>query len=99
MRGPDALRRRWLDSLASLVIHKPLDSWTDATITEFEVAIIDLFAQYKRWVRLVSHRARNPALGERYVSVTMTLPSGHESAVFVVADPAAKKVAREVWRP
>lgn len=93
---PTLSDERWLDSLASLVIHKPLDSWTDATITEFEVAIIDLFAQYKRWVRLVSHRARNPALGERYVSVTMTLPSGHESAVFVVADPAAKKVAREV---
>lgn len=93
---PTLSDERWLDSLGSLIVHKPLDSWTDATITEFEIAILDLFAQYKRWVRLVSHRARNPVLGERYVSVTMTLPSGHESAVFVVADPAAKKIADEV---
>lgn len=93
---PTLSDERWLDSLASLIVHKPLDSWTDATITEFEVALLDLFAQYKRWVRLVSHRARNPTLGERYVSVTMTLPSGHETAVFVVADPSAKEIAEEV---
>ncbi len=93
---PTLSDERWLDSLASLIVHKPLDSWVDATVTQFEVAIIDLCAQYKRWVRLVNHRARNPALGERYVSVTMTLPSGHESAVFVVADPVAKSMADEV---
>lgn len=95
---PTLSDERWLDSLASLIVHKPLDSWTDGTVTQFEVAILDLCAQYKRWVRLVSHRARNPALGERYVSVTMTLPSGHETAVFVVADPAAKKMADDVLK-
>lgn len=86
---------RWLDSIASLIVHKPLDSWTDATLNQFDVAISELCAQYKRWVRLLSHRARNPAIGERYVSLTMTLPSGHESAVFLVADPIAKKLAAE----
>ncbi|MCX9158534.1 hypothetical protein OPU71_20620 [Niveibacterium sp. 24ML] len=95
---PTLSDERWLDSLASLIVHKPLDSWTDATLTQFEAVIIELCAQYKRWVRLVSHRARNPALGERYVSVTMTLPSGHESAVFVVADPVAKIKANEVLK-
>lgn len=89
---------RWLDSIASLIVHKPLDSWTDATLNQFETAVIELCAQYKRWVRLLSHRARNPAVGERYVSLTMTLPSGHESAVFVVADPEAKKIAAEMLK-
>lgn len=87
---------RWLDSIASLIVHKPLDSWTDSTLNEFETAVIELCGQYKRWVRLLSHRARNPAIGERYVSLTMTLPSGHESAVFVVADPVAKKMAADM---
>jgi hypothetical protein len=87
---------RWLDSIASLIVHKPLDSWMDATISQFEATVIELCAQYKRWVRLLSHRARHPAIGERYVSLTMTLPSGHESAVFVAADPAAKKMAAEI---
>ncbi|XAH25685.1 hypothetical protein AAFF27_11015 [Xylophilus sp. GW821-FHT01B05] len=87
---------RWLDSLASLIVHKPLDAWVDSTITQFEMAVIDLCGQYKRWAKLVSHRVRNPVMGERYVSVTMTLPSGHEEAVFVVADPAAKRMAEEL---
>jgi len=87
---------RWLDSIASLIVHKPLDTWTDATVTQFEGAVIELCAQYKRWVRLLSHRANHPAIGERYVSLTMTLPSGHESAVFVAADPVAKKMATEM---
>lgn len=95
---PTLSDERWLDSVASLIVHKPLDSWTDAIVTQFEAAIIDLCAQYKRWVRLVSHRARNPAVSERYVSVTMTLPSGHESAVFVVADPVAKRMAEDVLK-
>lgn len=87
---------RWLDSIASLIVHKPLDSWTDATLTQFEGAVIELCAQYRRWVRLLSHRAHHPAIGERYVSLTMTLPSGHESAVFVAADAVAKKMATEI---
>ncbi|WP_413143756.1 hypothetical protein [Burkholderia cepacia] len=87
---------RWLDSISSLIVYKTLDSWTDATLNQFETAVIELCAQYKRWVRLLSHRARHPAVGERYVSLTMTLPSGHESAVFVLADPAAKKMATEM---
>ncbi len=87
---------RWLDSIASLIVHKPLDSWTDATLTQFEGAVIELCAHYKRWVRLLSHRAHHPAIGERYVSLTMTLPSGHESAVFVAADSVAKKMAAEM---
>lgn len=89
---------RWLDSIASLIVHKALDSWTDGTLNQFEVAVIELCAQYKRWVRLLSHRTRNPAIGERYVSLTMTLPSGHESAVFVVADPVAKEMAEEMLK-
>lgn len=87
---------RWLDSIASLIVHKPLDAWADATLNQFEAAVIELCAQYKRWVRLLSHRAHHPAIGERYVSLTMTLPSGHESAVFVAADPVAKKMAEEM---
>lgn len=87
---------RWLDSLASLIVHKPLDAWLDATVTQFEMSVIDLCGQYKRWAKLLSHRERNPVIGERYISVTMTLPSGKEEAVFVIADPAAKSMAEEL---
>lgn len=89
---------RWLDSIAGLIVHKPLDSWTDTTLNQFEAAVIELCAQYKRWVRLLSHRARHPAIGERYVSLTMTLPSGHESAVFVLTDPAVKEMAADMLK-
>jgi hypothetical protein len=93
---PTLTDERWLDSIASLVVHRPLDTWTDATLANFETAVADLCAQYKRWIRAMSQRARNPAIGERWVSLTMTLPGGQESAVFVVANDKAKLMANEM---
>jgi hypothetical protein len=93
---PTLTDERWLDSIASLVVHRPLDTWTDATLANFETAVADLCAQYKRWIRAMSQRARNPAIGERWVSLTMTLPGGQESAVFVVANDRAKLMANEM---
>lgn len=93
---PTLTDERWLDSIASLVVQRPLDTWNDATLGRFEAAVADLCAQYKRWIRAMSQRARNPAVGERWVSLTMTLPGGQESAVFVVADERAKAMANDM---
>lgn len=90
---PTLTDERWLDSIASLVVQRPLDTWNDATLGRFETAVADLCGQYKRWIRAMSQRARNPAIGERWVSLTMTLPGGQESAVFVVANDKAKVMA------
>lgn len=92
---PTLTDERWLDSIASLVVQRPLDAWSDATLGRFETAVADLCAQYKRWIRAMSQRARNPAVGERWVSLTMTLPGGQESAVFLVANDTAKTLANE----
>lgn len=93
---PTLSDERWLDSVASLVVQRTLDVWTDSTLGQFESALIELCAQYKRWVRVVNHRVRNPAIGERFVSLTMTLPNGSESAVFVVADDRTKAMANDL---
>lgn len=87
---------KWLDSIASLVVHRPLDSWTDETISTFSQSVTELCGQYKRWMRVVTHRGKAPRAAERFVSLTLTMPGGQESSLFVTTTEKSKKVAQSV---
>lgn len=87
---------KWVDSLASLIVHRPLDAWVDDTIARFTRELNELCGQYKRWLRLISQRGKVPRAAERFVGVTLTMAGGQESSLFFSASKASEKVAREI---
>ncbi|MBI3346978.1 MAG: hypothetical protein HY020_07175 [Burkholderiales bacterium] len=87
---------KWLDSIGSLIVHKPLDTWTDDTMGKFVPLLHELCAQYKRWLRYVIQRGKVPREAERFVGVTLTRSGGLESSLFVAATEKSTKLARTV---
>lgn len=87
---------KWVDSLASLIVHRPLDGWVDDTIARFTRELTELCGQYKRWLRMVAQRGKVPRAAERFVGVTLTMAGGQESSLFFTASEASSKVAREI---
>jgi hypothetical protein len=87
---------RWLDSIGGLIVHRPLDTWTDETIGRFNQELNELCAQYKRWLRVVTQRGKVPRTAERFVGVTLTMAGGQESSLFFAATEEAAEVARTV---
>lgn len=84
---------KWLDSIASLIVHRPLDAWTDDTFAKFKEAITDLFGHYKRWIRLIQQSGKGKRVGERFLAITMTMQGGEENSVFLPANEQAKEQA------
>lgn len=87
---------KWLDSVASLLVQRPLDAWTDETVDSFAQAITDISGHYRRWLRLVMQRKGAPRAAERFVSLTLTSASGQESALLVVTTEHSTRLARNV---
>lgn len=87
---------KWVDSLASLIVQRPLDAWNDETIARFAGDLNDLCGQYKRWLRLITQRGKVPRTAERFVGVTLTMAGGQESSLFFAASEASAEVAREI---
>lgn len=87
---------KWVDSLASLIVHRPVDAWVDDTIARFARELNELCGQYKRWLRLISQRGKVPRAAERFVGVTLTMAGGQESSLFFTASKASEDVAREI---
>jgi hypothetical protein len=87
---------KWLDSIGSLLVQRPLDAWEDDTIGRFSQALIELCGQYKRWMQLVTQRGKLPRAAERFVSVTLTLGGGQETSLFFAASEESTAVARSV---
>jgi hypothetical protein len=87
---------KWLDSIGSLIVHKPLDTWTDETIGKFVQSLNELCAQYKRWLQYVTQRGKVPREAERFVGVTLTRSGGLESSLFVAATDKSTKLAKRV---
>jgi len=87
---------KWLDSIGSLVVQRPLDGWEDETIGRFNQELNELCAKYKRWLRVVMQRGKVPRAAERFVGVTMTMPGGQESSLFFAATEESAHVARAV---
>ncbi|AOY00921.1 hypothetical protein [Jeongeupia sp. USM3] len=87
---------KWLDSVAGLLVERPLDTWRDETLPRFKQSLLELCGHYKRWIKLVRQSGTNKRAGERFLEVTMTLPSGEETSVFVAASDEAKQMAKSV---
>lgn len=87
---------KWLDSVASLLVQRPLDAWNDDTIDRFSQAIADIAGHYRRWLRLILQRKGAPRAAERFVSLTMTGAGGQESAVLVATTERSTQLARSV---
>jgi hypothetical protein len=87
---------KWLDSLASLLVQRPLDAWTDETIDRFAQAVTDISGHYRRWLRLVMQRKNAPPAAARFLSLTLTGSSGQESALLVATTEESGRLARSV---
>lgn len=87
---------KWLDSVASLLVQRPLDAWTDETIVHFAQAVTDISGHYRRWLRLVIQRKGAPRAVERFVSLTLTGSSGQEAAMVVAMTEQSTQLARNV---
>lgn len=87
---------KWLDSVGSLIVQRPLDAWVDETAGKFGQALTELCGHYRRWMNVVIQRGKAPRAAERFVGLTLTLPGGQETSVFVATTDAAKDVARNV---
>lgn len=87
---------KWLDSIGGLIVHRPLDTWTDETIGRFNQELNELCAQYKRWLRVITQRGKVPRAAERFVGVTLTMAGGQESSLFFAATEESAQVAQAV---
>lgn len=87
---------KWLDSIGSLLVQKPLDGWNDETIGRFAHELTEACGRYKRWMRLVTERGLAPRASERFVGLTLTMPGGQESSLFVATTEESTAVARSV---
>lgn len=87
---------KWLDSIASLLVERPLDVWTDETIVLFSQALTEMCGQYRRWMRLVLQRGSASRTAERFVGLTLTMPGGQESSLLIATNATSKKVAQSV---
>jgi hypothetical protein len=87
---------KWLDSVGSLVVQRPLDSWVDDTLSAFQEGLADLCGRYKRWMQVVMHRGQAPLAAERFVGLTLTMPGGEEASVFVTTTEESTALAKDV---
>ena len=87
---------KWLDSIGSLLVQRPLDAWEDETIGKFSQALTELCGQYKRWMKLVMQRGKMPRAAERFVNVTLTMGGGQETSLFFATSKESAAIARSV---
>ncbi|WP_297831483.1 hypothetical protein [Pseudomonas sp.] len=87
---------KWLDSVGSLIAHRPLDAWQDDTLAKFQDQLTELCGRYRRWMQLVMKRGVAPRASERFVGLTLTMPGGEESSVFVARNEVSDSIAESV---
>jgi hypothetical protein len=87
---------KWLDSVGSLIAHRPLDAWEDDTLAKFQDQLTDLCGRYRRWMQMAMKRGVAPRASERFVGLTLTMPGGEESSVFVARNDVSDSIAKNV---
>jgi len=80
---------RWLDSLATLIVKRPMESWVDDSLPIFRDAILELCGRYKRWLKVAMERGQHRDAAERFVSFTVTAFGGEERSAVL---PSSKRV-------
>lgn len=79
---------RWLESIASLLTQKPLESWDDNTPTVFEEEAKAMARLFRKWVGLMLHKGKqNAASFSRFLSVSVLDSSGHDRTEIVPTTP------------
>lgn len=84
---------KWMDSIASVVVHRPLDIWNDSDALMFAETVLELCGRYKRWLRVAMRKGEFERQAQRFMGVTLTLPSGEESAMLLTSDRETKIMA------
>lgn len=87
---------KWLDSVASLIVQRPLDSWSDDTLSKFREGISELSGRYQRWMQVIIRRGSAPRAASRYVGLTLTMAGGQERSVFVATDESSNSIAKDL---
>lgn len=87
---------KWLDSIGSLVVQRPLDAWSDETIGKFAQELTESCGRYRRWMRMVTERGLAPRASARFVGLTLTRAGGQESSLFITTSDESALVARNV---
>jgi hypothetical protein len=79
---------RWLESVASLLTQKPLESWDDTTPVLFEEEAKAMAIRFRKWVGLMLHKGKqNAAPFSRFLSVSVLDSSGHDRTEIVPTTP------------
>lgn len=79
---------RWLESVASLLTKKPLESWDDNTPILFEEEAKAMAVRFRKWVGLMLHKGKqNAAQFSRFLSVSVLDSSGHDRTEIVPTTP------------
>lgn len=87
---------KWLDSVGSLIVQRPLDSWVDDTLSKFQEGLSDLCGRYQRWMQVVMRRGTAPRAADRFVGLTLTMVGGEEASVFVATNESSAAIAKDV---
>lgn len=87
---------KWLDSVGSLIVQRPLDSWSDDTISRFQEGLSELCGRYLRWMQVAMRRGVAPRAADRFVGLTLTMAGGEEQAIFVATTDSSKALAQNV---
>ncbi|OPG72005.1 hypothetical protein B1219_17695 [Pseudomonas ogarae] len=89
---------KWMDSIASVVVHRPLDIWKDGDAPMFAESVLELCGRYKRWLRVAMRKGEFERQAQRFVGVTLTLPSGEEAAMLLTSDHETKMMANSLLK-
>jgi hypothetical protein len=65
-------------------------------LAKFQDQLTDLCGRYRRWMQLVMKRGIAPRASERFVGLTLTMPGGEESSVFVARNDESDSIAKDV---
>lgn len=87
---------KWLDSVGSLIVQRPLDAWVDDSISRFQEGLTELCGHYKRWMQLVMRRGEAPAASDRFLGLTVTSSGGEEVSVFATGDKVSAALAQKL---
>jgi hypothetical protein len=70
--------REWLESVLMIVADKPVQSWSDADVTQFEIKLSDLARRFQNLEALQADVRATRKEGFAARRVTVTHPDGHE---------------------
>jgi len=84
--------REWLESVASILVHKPPRKWSDNDVLAYRVALMDLAARFRRTeeVVLMENTQHDTTMGQA-VRLGVTDNTGKEQRVIVRITPDDKE--------